>query len=193
MLRPILLVKIGLGGLVFAARWGQNGAGEHAEEAPFEETAVEEPSVEEPSVEESTVEEPTVEEPWEFLRRHLEYELSGQFARSWDDLHPAHQQVVTRERYAECRAELFERSGPSTELRSFDVLEVTDDAAAIAGIPEESSKAVTVEITIGVNGDSRSALDTLHAVLVDGRWAWVFPPGVYQAYASGSSPAAATS
>ena len=100
---------------------------------------------------------------------------------------------MTRERYAECRAELFERSGPSTELRSFDVVEVTDDAAPIAGIPEYSSKAVTAEITIGVNGDSRSALDTLHAVRVDGRWTWVFPAGVYQAYASGSSPAAATS
>ena len=34
MLRPILLVKIGLGGLVFAARWGQDGMQEHAEEAP---------------------------------------------------------------------------------------------------------------------------------------------------------------
>jgi hypothetical protein len=183
MVRPILLVKIGLGGLVFAARWGQNGAEEHAEEAPVEETAVEE----------SAVEELSVEEPWEFLRRHLEYELSGQFARSWDELHPAHQQVVTRERYAECRAELFERSGPSTELMSFEVVEVADDTVPIAGIPEERSKAVTAEITIGLNGDSRSALDTLHALRVDGRWTWVFPAGVYHAYASGSNPAAATS
>ena len=100
---------------------------------------------------------------------------------------------MTRERYAERRAELFERSGPSTELMSFEVVEVADDTVPIAGIPEPTSKVVTAEITIGVNGDSRSALDTLHAVRVDGRWAWVFPPGVYQAYASGSSPAAATS
>ena len=48
MVRPILLVKIGLGGLVFAARWGQNGAGEQAEEAPVEEPSVEEPTVDEP-------------------------------------------------------------------------------------------------------------------------------------------------
>ena len=111
MLRPILLVKIGLGGLVFAARWGENGAVRLADE-----------------------------EPGEFLRRHLEYELSGQFARSWDELHPAHQQVVTRERYAECRAVLFERSGPSTELQSFEVVDVTDDSTPIAGIPDESSR-----------------------------------------------------
>src|SRR5262245_39326465 len=169
MLRPILLVKIGLGGLVFAARWGQNGNGYHPEVAS-----------------EGT----TLEEPGEFLRRHLEYELSGEFARSWDELHPAHQEVVTRERYAEYRAELFERSGPSTELRSFEVLDVADDSEPIAGIAETSSKAVTAEITIGVNGDSRTALDTLHAVHVDGRWTWVFPAGVYQAYASGSRPAA---
>ena len=170
MLRPILLVKIGLGGLVFAARWGQNGNGYYPSEGS---------------------EEATLEEPGDFLRRHLEYELSGEFARSWDDLHPAHQEVVTRERYAECRAELFERSGPTTELRSFEVIEVADDTAPIPGIDEPSSTAVTAEITIGVNGDSRSALDTLHAVPVDGRWTWVFPERVYDAYASGSSPAAA--
>jgi hypothetical protein len=165
MLRPILLVKIGLGGLVFAARWGQNGNGPHGEEPPLE-------------------------DPGDFLRRHLEYELSGDFARSWDELHPAHREVVTRERYAECRAELFERSGPSTELMSFEVVDVADDTEPIAGIPEPSSKAVTAEITIGLNGASRSARETLHAVRVDGRWAWVFPAAVYRAYASGSSPAA---
>ena len=175
MLRPILLVKVGLGGLVFAARWGQNGNGHHASEESFEEPLPEDP---------------LREEPGEFLRRHLEYELSGEFARSWDELHPSHQEVVTRERYAECRAELFERSGPSTELRSFEVLDVADDSEPIAGIAETSSKAVTAEITIGVNGDSSTALDTLHAVHVDGRWTWVFPAGVYQAYASGSRPAA---
>jgi len=181
MVRPTLLVKIGLGGLVLAARWGQNGNGYHAGEAPVEETASEEPMLAERAL----------EEPGDFLRRHLEYELSGDFARSWDDLHPAHQEVVTRERYAECRAELFDRSGPSTELRSFEVLDVTDGTAPIAGIPEPTAKAVTAEITIGVNGDSRSVLDTLHAVHVDGRWTWVFPDRVYRAYASGSSPAAA--
>jgi hypothetical protein len=170
MLRPILLVKIGLGGLVFAARWGQNGNGRHADEEPFE---------------------APVEEPGEFLQRHLEYELSGEFARSWDDLHPAHQQVVTRERYAQCRAELFERSGPSMVLQSFEVVDVTDGAVPIAGVPEPSSKAVTAEITIGFNGNARVSLDTMHAVMVDGRWTWVFPEGVYQAYASGSRPAAA--
>ena len=75
---------------------------------------------------------------------------------------------MTRERYAECRAVLFERSGPSTELQSFEVVDVTDDAVPIAGIPEQSSKAVTAQITIGVNGDSRASLDTMHAVHVDG-------------------------
>jgi hypothetical protein len=173
MLRPILLVKIGVGGLALAARWGQNGDGPHGEDVPAREVPFEEP---------------LLEEPGEFLRRHLEYELSGEFARSWDELHPAHQQVVTRERYAECRAELFRRSSPATELRSFEVLGVTEDGAPIAGIAEPSSKAVTAEITIGINGDSRTALDTLHAVHVDGRWAWVFPEGVYEAYASGSRP-----
>jgi hypothetical protein len=174
MLRPILLVKIGLGGLVFAARWGQSSNGQSSNRQSGNRPRGDEAS----------------EEPGDFLRRHLQYELSGAFARSWDELHPGHQQVVTRERYAECRAQLFERSGPATELRSFEVVDVTDDPTPIAGVPEPSSKAVTAEITIGLNGDSRTALDTLHAVHVDGRWTWVFPESVYRAYASGSSPAA---
>ena len=174
MVRPILFVKIGLGGLVFAARWGENGA---TEEAPGE----------------SPSEEPLLEEPGDFLKRHLEYELSGQFGRSWDDLHPAHQEVVTRERYEQCRAELFERSPAPTELVAFDVLEVADEAIAVAGLSEhkQSSAAVTAHIAIGVNGNSRSNIDTLHALRVDGRWAWVFSPGAYRAYAAaGSRPTA---
>lgn len=171
MLRPVLLVKIGLGGLVFAARWGQNGAPESGDDTP--------------------VEEPALEEPGDFLRRHLENELSGQFAQSWDDLHPVHQRVVSRDRYAQCRAERFERTGPPTELESFDVLEVTDESIAVAGLPEQISKAVTAHIAMGVNGNSRSGVETLHALHVDGRWAWVFPASVYRAYATGSSPVAA--
>lgn len=165
MLRPVLLVKIGLGGLVFAARWGQNGTGPARSEA-------------------------SDEEPEDFLRRHLEYELSGQFARSWDELHPAHQQVVSRERYAQCRSERFERAAAPTELEAFEVLEVADDEVEIAGIPEQSSKAVTAQIAIGVNGRSRSGVETLHAIRVDERWTWVFPATVYRAYAAGSSPTA---
>ena len=163
MLRPVLLVKIGLGGLVFAARWGQNNVAAR----PADEQ---------------------LEGPGDFLKRHLEYELSGQFARSWDDLHPAHQVVVTRERYARCRAERFEQSGPATELEAFDVLEVADEPIAVAGLPEQGSKAVTAYIAIGVNGRSQSGVDTLHALPVDGRWAWVFPASVYRAYAQGKSP-----
>jgi hypothetical protein len=179
MLRPVLLVKVGLGGLVLATRWGESEGG-NAALAPAALAPAELP-----------LDEPT-EAPGDFLRRHLEYELSGQFARSWDELHPEHQGVVSRERYARCRAELFARIGPGTELQVFDVLQVADDPAEIAGIAEPGSKAITAHIELGLNGNSKAAVDTMHAVAVDGRWAWVFPAGVYRAYASGSSPAEAT-
>jgi hypothetical protein len=175
MLRPILLVKIGLGGLAFAARWGQNG-----DSAPSATADATEP---EPAPEPQ-------ESPGAFFRRHLEHELSGQFGRSWDDLHPAHQEVVSRERYARCRAELFARNDTSAQLESFEVLRTVDEEIDVGGIPETTSKAVTVRFRIGSNGATHTGSETLHAVQVAGRWAWILPESAYRAYESGSHPGA---
>jgi len=174
MLRPILLVKIGLGGLAFAARWGQNGDGAASAIADAREL---EPATEPP------------ESPGTFFRRHLEHELSGQFGRSWDELHPAHQQVVSRERYARCRAELFARADLSAQLESFEVLQTVDAPIDVGGTPT-ASKAVTVRFRIRSNGSTHTGSETLHAVRVAGRWAWILPESAYRAYESGSRPGA---
>jgi hypothetical protein len=178
MLRPILLVKVGLGGLAFAARWGQNAR------APLPAPAVERTEAEpEPAGE-------PAESAGAFLRRHIELELGGRFGRSWDELHPAHQQVVSRVRYERCRTELFARAGASARLEAFEVLQAVDEPLDAAGIPETTSKAVTVRLRIGGNGSSHAASETLHAVQVGRRWTWILPEDAYHAYESGSSPGA---
>jgi hypothetical protein len=174
MLRPLLLVKIGLGGLAFAARAGQSGNGTRP--APAAEVLPQETARE------------TVESAGAFFRRHIEQELTGQFGRSWDELHPAHQQVVSRERYARCRADLFARAGAAGRLEAFEVLETADETIAAAGIPETVSKAVSVRFRIGSNGSTHTGSERLHAIQVEGRWAWILPESAYRAYETGSRP-----
>jgi hypothetical protein len=175
MVRPGRLFRIGLGSIAVAARLGQIAAGSSS-------TAVVADRLEPEPVAE------TSESPGAFLRRHLELELSGRFARSWDELHPAHQQVVSRERYAKCRTELFAQADVSARLEAFEVIETVDEPLELPGIPETMSKAVRVRYRIGGTAAPHAAAETLHAVEVGGRWAWILPPSAYRAYEAGSRP-----
>ena len=117
MRQPVVHVRFRSGRLVLGARWATNGhAQPQAEPDP-------------------------PEGPGDFLRRHLEHELARDFGRSWDELHPADQRIVSRVRYAECRSRLFERAGATGTFASFDVLDVYDEPVESAAIPESTSKA----------------------------------------------------
>jgi hypothetical protein len=127
------------------------------------------------------------ESPGEFLQRVHDYELKSQYGRSWDMLHPAHQAVVTRERYDECRSDRF--AGVSGEIESFDVIEVYDDPINVIGVPEKTSKAVTMKFTVAA-GDLRETItDTAHAVQVGDHWVWLLTPGDVRDYKAGACPA----
>ncbi len=134
---------------------------------------------------ETTVAEPS-ESPGEFLQRVHDYELKSQYGRSWDGLHPGHQAVVTRERYDECRSGRF--AGVSGEIESFDVIEVYDDPINVIGVPEKTSKAVTMRFTVTA-GDLRETItDTAHAVQVGDHWVWLLTPGDVRDYKAGTCP-----
>ena len=180
MARPVLLVKVGLGGVVFAARWGQNGS------VPSWTTAGTPDLERSATVRDAPALEPA-ESPGDFLKRRFEYELSGQFGRSWDELHPAHKKVVTRDRYERCRAEQFERAGVSAELHGFEVLEIFDEPTDVVGV-SEMSKAVSVLLTIADGGKTQSSLYTFHVVQIRDRWAWILSASAYSAYEAGSFP-----
>ena len=128
------------------------------------------------------------ESPGDFLRRHLELELARDFGRSWDELHPADQRIVSRVRYAECRSRLFERAGATGTFASFDVLDVYDEPVESTAIPESTSKAVRVRFTIRAGRVIETVEDTLHAVWIGHRWAWYLRAAARQAYQEGRCP-----
>jgi hypothetical protein len=135
---------------------------------------------------ETTAAEPD-ETPGEFLQRVHDYELKSQYGRSWDVLHPGHQAVVTRERYDECRSDRF--AGVSGEIDSFDVIEVYDGPINVIGVPERTSKTVTMKFTVTAGDLEETITDTAHAVQVGDHWVWILPPGDVRDYKSGTCPA----
>ena len=125
------------------------------------------------------------------MQRHLRLESAREFGRSWDELHPAHQQVVTRERYGRCRAELYDRAGVSAELVSFAVLQVEDKSIDRPEIPQKTAKAVKVELVLLSGRRTQSVTNTLHTIQVENRWVWILRKEALRAYQAGSCPGAA--
>jgi hypothetical protein len=124
------------------------------------------------------------EEPGAFLARLLKYEFSGQFHRSYDLLHPGHQALVTRSRYDECSQDDI----GSVTLQGVEELDVYDDPISVPDIPEKTSKAVTLRLTLLSGGETEHSTHTFHAVLVNGRWAWFLQTGSLEAYRVGECP-----
>ena len=92
------------------------------------------------------------------MKQLLDYEFKGQFGRSWDLLHPGHQAVVDRDTYTSC---MQEKSSSLPSGVDVDVDEVYDDPINVEGIPERTSKAVTMTLSKGSDKETVTA----HAVL----------------------------
>ncbi|MCH8850982.1 MAG: hypothetical protein IIC89_09170, partial [Chloroflexi bacterium] len=45
------------------------------------------------------------ESPSDAVKRLMEYRNAGQWGREWDDLHPAHQALLSRDEYMTCAAD----------------------------------------------------------------------------------------
>ena len=58
----------------------------------------------------------------------------------------------------------------------------------LAGVPEKTSTAVTVRITLTDGEDEETSTDTFHAVAVDGEWKWVLTPAGARAFKQGICP-----
>jgi hypothetical protein len=124
------------------------------------------------------------EKPDAFLKRLLDYDFKGQWGRSWALLHPGQRHYVDQEKFAECNGAAF----PSAELVSVKTVEVYDDALDLPGVPQESSKAVTLKISIRSGDQQQTFSQTFHAVPVGNRWAWVLSKSDAAAYKSGVCP-----
>lgn len=104
-----------------------------------------------------------------FVTRILREEINGQWAEQWKELHPAHQQLITRTQYVTCSRQIGTDIATGGEI--FKVLDVRDAPIDVAHVPQHTSKLVT--ISLRQPGSTGPLTYRVHAVAVGGRWAWV--------------------
>jgi hypothetical protein len=141
----------------------------------------------------ATATEPSEASPEEsagvFTKRHLEYEIAGQFGRAWDELHPVHQKLLTRSQYDSCSR----REPPFAGNETIEVKETYDDPIDVPGIPQHESKAITVEVREPFEGGSATKQKaTVHAVNVAGGWRWILSEDAADSYRRGECPDGST-
>jgi hypothetical protein len=105
----------------------------------------------------------------------LENLYGGRYERAWADLHPAHQRIASRARFVRCARQVV----PRGDLESIEVLDVFEDDATFAGIPDAEARAVRLRVT-SFQGDSDTFVN--HAVQVGERWRWVLNENSVAAY-----------
>ncbi len=107
-----------------------------------------------------------------FMTRILREEINGQWAKQWSELHPGHRQLITRAQYVTCSRAMGTNIAKGKE--SFHVLDVHDEPIDVKGVPQQTSKLVTISFRVPGN----TALTyRLHAVAVGGRWTWILGDG----------------
>jgi hypothetical protein len=98
----------------------------------------------------------------------LREEITGQWALQWRDLHPGHQKLITRDQYVACSERMGTDFGTGDEI--FRVVSIRDESIDVAGVPERTSKLVTITFHHpGKNGLTYR----MHAVKVGARWRWI--------------------
>jgi hypothetical protein len=113
--------------------------------------------------------------------RKYEDLYSGNFGRAWEELHPAHQRIVSRARFAGCAGEEIAVG----DLESIEVLDVFDDDIRVVGLRERRAKAVRVRVS-SFHGESFTVAD--HEVKVGDRWRWILNSAAVEAYRQGRCP-----
>jgi hypothetical protein len=125
-----------------------------------------------------------VESPGLVIKRHFQDEFADRLGRTWDELHPGHQAIISRSRFVEC----FRTEATRAKLVFFDVISIADEPIHIAGVPETSSKAVSWMFEARLGSRTSTDRGTSHAVLVKGRWRWVLSPVAVQQIRAGHCP-----
>jgi hypothetical protein len=117
----------------------------------------------------------------EFLQRITADHLSGDFSDSWEDLHPAHQGLISQIQFVYCG----EREPALEEDTTIRILSVKPVTKELSRIPQHRVQAVRIQIR-----DKKGVVDTYtaHAVQVGGSWKWVLSDQFVRAVESGNCP-----
>jgi len=113
-------------------------------------------------------------DPVPFLRATIAQIAANDYAEAWNTLEPTQQGLVPRDRYVRCES----ASPIPGVLSSLRVLGIRKEQIQVAGTSGRSpARAVTFRIVISEPAlhESVKIVDTVHAVEVDGRWAWILP------------------
>jgi hypothetical protein len=115
-----------------------------------------------------------------FMTRILREEIHGQWGRQWGELHPGHQRLITKAQYVRCSREMKTDFATGEEI--FKVLDVRDEAIAVKGVPQRTSKRVTINFR---QPGTAGLTYNLHAVNVRGHWTWILGGRFLSALAQG--------
>jgi hypothetical protein len=117
----------------------------------------------------------------EFLQRITADHLSGDFSDTWEDLHPAHQKLISQIQFVYCG----EREPPLEEDATVRILSVEPVTKNLPEIPQQRAQAVRIQLR-----DKQGVVDTYtaHAVRVGDEWKWVLSPMFVRAVAAGKCP-----
>ena len=119
--------------------------------------------------------------PGVLMTRILREEIHGQWALQWKALHPAHQKLISEAQYVACSERMGTDFATGDEV--FRVLDVRNEPIQVKGVPERVSKLVT--ITFHHPGKQKGLTYRMHAVNVNGRWAWILGEKFLSAVAHG--------
>ncbi|HKH31864.1 MAG TPA: hypothetical protein VKA45_12515 [Gaiellaceae bacterium] len=117
----------------------------------------------------------------EFLQRITAEHLRGDFSESWEDLHPAHQKLISQIQFVYCG----EREPPLEEDTTVRILSVKPVTKELPRIPQHRAQAVRIQLR-----DKKGVVDTYtaHAVRIGDAWKWVLSGPFVQAVESGKCP-----
>lgn len=115
--------------------------------------------------------------------RQLNEVLQRQWGLEWDELHPAEQAVIPRQKYVDCN-----QATAVPQITNIRVVKTYDDPFDEPEIPEKTSKAVTLSYTVTVLGKQQTQSDTFHEINVAGRWRWTLVEPSVAAYQKGQCP-----
>jgi hypothetical protein len=112
-----------------------------------------------------------------FLLNEVQQKMSGNWAGAWETLNPAHQELVSRERYVRCESAI---RFPAT-LKSIRVVRAR-------ATPTKAAVTVHVALLQVGSRDPFVITRTFHLVPAQGRWTWLLSAREYRAYAHNRCP-----
>lgn len=112
---------------------------------------------------------PSARAAGEFLTRITEYHLTGEFARSYRELHPGHQELLSERQFVACGKRVPRDPG----VRYVEVLDAYDVPLDVDAVPERKAKAVIIQIREGSKSGTPIDTYTSHAVPQGGGWRWI--------------------